>query len=187
MFKKLALISALVLLLTGCGMVSVTDANHTDHNMTVNNSDYSANDVMFAQMMIPHHQQAIDMSTIAMQKTTNQEVRKLAEKIKSEQLGEIATMQSWLEKAGQSGSGMMDHQGMGMLNDEEIRQLRIQTGVQFDALFLQGMMKHHKGAIGMANPMLESDNAEVRSFAEKLTNDQKTEITIIKQLLAILH
>ncbi|NBQ98620.1 MAG: DUF305 domain-containing protein, partial [Microbacteriaceae bacterium] len=74
MFKKLALISALVLSLSGCGLVSVTDANHTEHNMKLNNSDYSANDVMFAQMMIPHHQQAVDISTIALQRSTNQEV-----------------------------------------------------------------------------------------------------------------
>ena len=60
MFRKLALVSALVLSLSGCGLVSVTDANHMDHGMMDdNNSQYSSNDLMFAQMMIPHHQQAI--------------------------------------------------------------------------------------------------------------------------------
>jgi len=187
MFKKLALISALVLSLSGCGLVSVTDANHTEHNMKLNNSDYSANDVMFAQMMIPHHQQAVDISTIALQRSTNQEVRNLAEKIRAEQTAEIVTMRSWLAKANQPETNNMNHMGSGMLSDADIRQLRVTSGVAFDALFMQDMMKHHQGAIQMTNPALESDSQEVRDFAKQLIQNQKTEITIMKQLLAILR
>lgn len=187
MFKKLVLITALVLSLAGCGMVSVSDANHSDPNPKLNNSDFSNNDVMFAQMMIPHHQQAIDMATIALQKSTNPEIKNLAQQIRSEQTTEISTMQSWLTKAGQTEGDSMGNMGMGMLSDEEMRQLRLNTGVQFDALFLQGMLKHHQGAIQMANPVLESDNKEVRDFATNITETQKREIVIMKQLQSVLH
>ena len=121
MFRKLALVSALVLSLSGCGLVSVTDANHMDHGMMDdNNSQYSSNDLMFAQMMIPHHQQAIEMSNLAETRATNKEVLSLARTIKAEQAPEIEQMKSWLKAAGQSEMGMEDHMGMGMLTEEEI-------------------------------------------------------------------
>ena len=91
MFRKLALVSALVLSLSGCGLVSVTDANHMDHGMMDDNtSQYSSNDLMFAQMMIPHHQQAIDISNIALKTSKDSELLDLASTIIKAQTAEIA-------------------------------------------------------------------------------------------------
>ena len=76
---------------------------------TSSNDDFSANDIMFAQMMIPHHEQAIEMSDLALQNSTNPEIRDLATKIKGEQAPEIELMESWTDS--HMGSHMDSHAG----------------------------------------------------------------------------
>ena len=187
MFRKLALVSALVLSLSGCGLVSVTDANHMDHGMMDDNtSQYSSNDLMFAQMMIPHHQQAIELANLAETRATNQEVLSLARTIKAEQAPEIEQMKSWLKVAGQSEMNMSDHMGMGMLTEEEISTLAKAKGKEFEFLFLKDMIEHHKGAILMAESVLDSQNQEVRDFAKKIKQTQSNEITAMKQLQVVV-
>lgn len=149
-------------------------------------SQYSANDIMFAQMMIPHHQQAVEMSDLALSISTNPEILALAAQIKGAQAPEIREMKQWLNEAG---AGMVMNHDMemgGMLTDEEIATLSKSNGVTFDRLFLEGMIGHHEGAIAMVNMIKESKNSAVKKFGEKVVAAQSAEILLMKKYLAIL-
>lgn len=174
MFKPAALkalIAALGLaLLTGCSFIS--------------NNTYSMNDQMFAVMMIPHHEQAIEMSDLALTRSSNAEVLALAKQIKAEQAPEIEEMKTW-----GTGGDHTGHSGMtmgGMLSQREIDELKAAQGVAFDRLFLTGMIAHHEGAIEMAQDILDSKNPKVRDFGAKVIEVQAAEIAKMKELLAQL-
>ena len=148
--------------------------------------EFSANDIMFAQMMIPHHQQAVDMSDLALARSTNPQILALATQIKAAQAPEIAEMKHWLDDAN---AGMvMDHEMSmsGMLSDEEIAALGKSKGAAFDRLFLQGMIGHHEGAISMVNMIKKSNNLKIRKFGESVVKTQSAEITLMKSYLSAL-
>lgn len=156
------------------------------HSSDSSKSEYSGDDIMFAQMMIPHHQQAVDMSDIALKKSKNPQVLKLAEEIKAAQAPEISQMKSWLTSAGQS---LMGDHGMsmdGMLSDNEIEQLRQATGIAFDKLFLTGMIAHHEGALSMVSMIEDSENEEAKTLAQNIKVSQSAEIDLMKRYLAEL-
>lgn len=138
---------------------------------------------MFAEMMIPHHEQAIVMSDIALTNTTNPEILKLAQEIKDAQAPEIAQMKSW---DGVDASTHMGHTMMGMLEEQEIANLRAATGKEFDRLFLEGMIKHHEGAIDMAEMIDDSKNSEVAELGKAIIATQTAEIKYMQSLLANL-
>jgi uncharacterized protein (DUF305 family) len=150
------------------------------HSGSNTNSAYSANDIMFAQMMIPHHQQAIVMSDLALKTSTNPDVLELAQQIKAAQAPEIEQMKGWLRAAGTS---LMGAHGMamdGMLSDSEIATLKGSTGSTFDKLFLQGMIGHHEGALTMVSMIRNSENAEARKLAQDIQLSQSAEIDLMK-------
>ncbi len=156
------------------------------HSSDSSKSEYSSNDIMFAQMMIPHHQQAVDMSDIALKNSKNPQVLKLAEEIKAAQAPEISQMKSWLTSARQS---LMGDHGMsmdGMLSDDEIVQLRQATGIAFDKLFLTGMIAHHEGALSMVSMIEDSENEEAKTLAQNIKVSQSAEIDLMKRYLAEL-
>jgi uncharacterized protein (DUF305 family) len=147
---------------------------------------FSPADIMFAQMMIPHHQQAVDMSELALEKTTDPDVRALAEQIRDAQASEIELMEGWLDDAeggmslGQNDMGM----GMGgMLSEDEMSALEDATGAEFERLYLEGMIEHHEGAIRMAQMILNSENPEVKALGEAIVESQTAEIEQMKQML----
>lgn len=149
-------------------------------------SQYSANDIMFAQMMIPHHEQAIEMSDYALSTSNNKFVLAMAAQIKAAQAPEIEQMKKWLEDAN---AGMvMDHDmGMGgMLSDQELATLKASKGDTFDRHFLKGMIAHHEGAIAMVNMIARSDNEEARALAASITKSQKAEIKSMQDYLDTL-
>lgn len=150
------------------------------------NSDFSQQDVMFAQMMIPHHQQAVDIGTLAETRAENSDVKTLAAEIKSEQGPEISQMKTWIESAG---AGMeMDHEMpmSGMLSESDLAALSKATGVNFDRLFLSSMIAHHEGAIQMASMVTTSKNAEARKLGEAIVESQTAQIVYMKELFKSL-
>lgn len=164
------LLTLTAVILTGCSFIS--------------NNTYSMNDQMFAAMMIPHHEQAIEMSDLALTRSTNPELLALAQQIKDAQAPEIEEMKKWGENLDH-----MSHSGMtmgGMLSQSEIDELKAAQGVAFDRLFLQGMIAHHEGAIEMAQDVLESKNSHVRDFASNIITVQAKEIEQMKAMLAKL-
>jgi uncharacterized protein (DUF305 family) len=147
-------------------------------------AEFSNADIMFAQMMIPHHQQALDMSELALQLAQSPELLDLAAQIRDEQDPEIAQMRSWLTSSGASEDmGHASHGMDGMLTEEQMAQLLSATGADFERLFLEGMIGHHEGAIAMAQMVLDSDNPEVRALAEAIVSSQQTQIDYMRTLL----
>lgn len=169
---------------------SMMDAGHNSSMMNSSNaSEFSTADVMFAQTMTAHHQQAVEMSDLALATSTNLDVRALAQKIRDAQAPEITLMKSWLDKAGST--TMMGHSmndmGMGMagmMTDTEMTALKNATGANFDTLFLEGMIAHHEGAIQMATMVKNSTNPDVKKLAEAIVSSQSAEIAEMKMMLA---
>ena len=149
-------------------------------------SDLSQNDVMFLQMMIPHHEQAVEMSTLAETNSTNPELLALAARIKAAQAPEIELMKNLLTDAGQA--MMMDHSmgDNGMMGMDDMSALAVATGKDFDVLYLTGMIAHHEGAIDMTKPVANSENMEVKTLAENIITSQTAEIAEMTKLLATL-
>ena len=167
--KRLVLALVSLLILTGCATSSENS-----------NGAFSSQDIMFAEMMIPHHEQAIEMSELALKNTGNPDVLALAEQIRGAQEPEIELMKSWpgVDLGGHSG-----HTMMGMLDENELEMLRVTTGADFDRLFLEGMIKHHEGAIDMAEMINDSKNPEVAKLGKAIIESQSSEIAAMKALL----
>jgi uncharacterized protein (DUF305 family) len=139
---------------------------------------------MFAQMMIPHHQQAIDMSALAEARALSPAVKALASKISSEQGPEIEQMRSWL-KAANAPTEMGHQMSMdGMLSEAELERLTNASGAEFDELFILGMIAHHEGAIEMAQMVVDSKNLEARELGTIIVKIQTLEIAELKALLS---
>ena len=153
--------------------------------MMGDSAGFSPADIMFAQMMIPHHQQAVDMSELAIEKAVDPDVRALAEQIRDAQAPEIELMESWLDEAGvRMSMGSDAGMGMGgMLGEDDMTALEDATGADFDRLFLEGMIEHHEGAIQMAQMVLDSENPEVKALGEAIVESQTAEIEQMKQVL----
>ena len=177
--------------LAGCTInLGGNDSNGMmDGGMMGNNksaSAFSGTDIMFAQMMIPHHQQAVDMSTLAETRTTNPEVLALAKQIKDAQAPEIKQMTAWIESSGSS-TDMGHDMGMGgMLTDEQMTALENAQGAAFDKLYLEGMIGHHEGALQMATMIENSSNSEAKELAANIIKSQSAEIEKMKQMLEAL-
>jgi uncharacterized protein (DUF305 family) len=187
--KKVVLVVPLVVVLVGLGLTGCTinigspDSEHSHGMMSQNDSLFSSADIMFAQMMIPHHQQAVDMGTLAETRASDSEVKALAAQIKSEQTPEIEQMKSWLDKAG-AGMNMGHDMGMGgMLSATEMTSLKAATGKEFDRLYVQGMIGHHEGAIAMANMVIDSSNSEVQALGKAIIDSQTKQIETLKTIL----
>lgn len=167
---------------------SSMSGDHMGHDMSNSKvSDLSSADIMFLQMMIPHHQQAIEMSKLAATNSQNPELLTLAEKIKTDQSAEISMMRNWLSIAGASEDmGQMSHGMSGMLSDEDLKKLQSSTGKDFDKRWLQAMTGHHDGAIGMADMIKDAKNAKVKAFGSKIIADQSAQIEQMKIMLAQL-
>ena len=184
---SIALVVVAALTVTGCG--SDTD---TDDSSGSSGAQFNDADVTFAQSMIPHHEQAVGMATMARESASSSEVRQLADTIEAAQGPEIDTMTGWLEDWGQEVSaddsmGGMDHSdgGMsGMMTDEDMESLGAATGAEFDQMFLEMMIEHHTGAIEMAQTVQQDgENPDAVELAEKIEADQTDEIAQMEDLL----
>ena len=142
-------------------------------------------DIMFLDMMIPHHAQAVAMSKLASTNGASPRVQQLADAIAAAQEPEIQQMQSWLDQAhapDMMGDGHMSMSGI--LSASQMKQLAAARGGEFDRLYLEGMIGHHQGAIQMAQQVIDAgDNAVVISLAQKIIAAQTAEITQMQSML----
>lgn len=153
--------------------------NHGAHSMSM-----GGDEAMFLQMMIPHHQQAIVISDLAISISKNEDILKLANQIKGAQAPEIDQMKSWLKAAGLGEDpGHSMHAMAGMLTDSQLEQLKNSTGKDFDRQFLSGMIAHHQGAVEMVRMIENSSDLKLRDFGEQINQSQSSEIAVMKQLL----
>ena len=156
-------------------------------------------DVDFMQGMILHHAQAVEMTAMIPSHTQNKDLSSLGARISSSQSDEIKFMKRWLAARGESVakampkmSGMdMSHDSMarmpGMLTPQQMDALRKAKGVEFDRLFLEGMIQHHDGALTMVTNLFDSagagQDAELFNFATEADNSQRAEIHIMENML----
>ena len=170
--KSLALIAAALLMLSGCANTPGDQG-----------SNFSESEQMFAQMMVPHHEQAIEMAELAQTRAENPEVLEIAAKIKAGQEPEIQIMQGWVAESDGHGSHA-GHGGMdGMLSEAELEELSQASGTEFEKLFLEGMIKHHEGALAMLSMLEGSENQVVVDLREQIRVAQEAEIAEMKALL----
>jgi len=154
------------------------------------NADHNQADVMFAQMMIPHHAQAVEMSDIILAKQgLPAEVTALATKIKAAQAPEIDQMTGWLN-SWNAPTAMGDHAGhgmTGMVDDAGIDKLKSAPGTEAAKLFLEQMISHHEGAIDMAQQEIGAGKfPDAVKLGHDIVDAQQAEITQMKQLQATL-
>ena len=152
-------------------------------------SSFGVQEVMFAQMMIPHHKQAIQMSKFALANSSNPKVLALARNIIKAQTSEVVRMNRWLKvaKAGVAGGthvGMQDMQGM--LTDQQLKALGTLKGSKFDRLYLSQMVFHHLGALQSVSIIAKSRNIEAKALAASIKSTQSTEISVMKSMLAAI-
>jgi uncharacterized protein (DUF305 family) len=149
-------------------------------------------DVEFAQMMILHHQGALDMAVAAEGRAKTEAVQDIAARIQFAQQPEIDLMTSWLEAwgeeppSGEDDMGGMDHSGghTGMADADQMQQLE-DAGPEFDRMFLEMMIVHHQGAITMAEEQqANGENPQAIELAGTIVADQSDEIAEMEQLLA---
>ncbi len=181
-------VAAMSLLLAGCG--GSHDMDDMGMATPSGTSGASAADAMFAQMMIPHHEQAVEMSTLAETRASSPEITELAAEIKAAQQPEIDQMTGWLEEWGMpvmSGMDAMDEHGghgmSGMLTADQMQQLADAQGPEFDRLFAEFMILHHEGAIDMAEDVVDSKDPRVATLAAEIISTQAEEIAQLQAFL----
>ena len=184
-----AALAVVGLFLTACSSdTSVTESSET----TQATVEANGADVMFAQMMIPHHEQAIVMADLAVGRAEDPRLIDLASQIKAAQGPEIELMASWLQTWGapriSGDEAMMSHgsHGMeGMLSDDQLDALASTSGATFDALFAEYMIEHHEGAVAMANDVLaQGSDAGVAQLAQEIILTQEAEIEQLRSFLS---
>jgi uncharacterized protein (DUF305 family) len=153
-------------------------------------------DTKFMQGMIGHHAQALEMAALVYTNTTTPDMQLLAKRIEVSQLDEIGMMKTWLTSRGEAlpdehAHHAGDHALMpGMLTQAEMQRLAAAKGTEFDRLFLEGMIKHHQGALTMVKELFSApragQDAEIFAFASDVDADQSMEIDRMSAMLARL-
>ena len=195
-FRSLATIALLSALgLAACGSDAASPAVKAPISTTAGDAPATSGafnnaDVAFAQGMIPHHEQAIEMADVALDPTVKagEKVVDLARRIKAGQDPEIALMTDWLTTWGQPiqvDMSAMDMSAMdGMMSVDEMDSLGKMNAAEFDKMWMTMMTRHHEGAIAMAETVkTASSNAEVLTLADAVISAQKSEIAEMKDLL----
>lgn len=191
--RRIAVVSTALLaslVLVGCsttmGGMGMGDDDRDD---SIGSSDSSAAfnnaDVMFAAMMIPHHEQAIEMSDALLAKSgIDDRIVTLAEQITAAQQPEIELMQGWLDDW-DTGMGDMGGMNDGMMSDDDMAALEAASGADAGRVYLEQMIVHHEGAIDMANDILDDgESADVATLARSIVTSQTAEIVTMKEILA---
>jgi len=188
--------------LAACGTTGSEQAQPSTTTSVSATEAHNDADATFALHMIPHHQQAIEMSDMVLSKQgLDPRIVELATRIKAEQQPEINAMQSWLKQwqlpteGMQPSEGMSPHGGMpgmdtmpgmaGMMSEQDMTALQNAQGTEAGTLFLKQMIRHHQGAITMAQN--EVDNGRYPAaleMARAIIVDQQAEIETMNEILA---
>lgn len=150
----------------------------------VTRSDFNDADVMFLQMMYPHHAQAIDMSKLVADRSKDQQLITLAGNIEKAQGPEMDQMTDLLESVGKPAPSADSGHMTGMMTSEQMASLAALSGADFDRMWLQMMIDHHEGAIEMSNTELKDGiNPDARKMAQAIIANQQAEITQMRGML----
>lgn len=186
--------------LAACGGGDDSGSGHNGHDASASarastsapakQGEHNAADVTFAQGMIPHHRQAVEMADLAETRAESADVRKLAAEIKKAQDPEIKTLSGWLTSWGEDvpergeGGDHAGHSMAGMMTAEEMTELEKASGKAFDTAFLDMMVKHHEGAVDMAHTeKADGSYRPAKDMADDIITSQSAEITRMNKLL----
>lgn len=183
-----ALAFGLLLGVAACGSDDSSTQSSADASTT---SELNTAEVEFAQGMIAHHEQAIEMAEMALDPNSgaSPEVVDLATRIKAAQDPEVTLMTGWLTAAGESltmdMSGGHDMMSMpGMMSADAMDELAMMTGADFDRMWLEMMIEHHEGAVEMARAEQEGGRFEPAvDLAGQIADSQAEEIATMRELL----
>lgn len=197
--SALVIVPIAALSLAACGDDGNSGESTSGHSMAPSSAgqaragQHNDQDVMFAQMMIPHHQQAIQMAKQARARASAPEVKRLAASIEKAQSPEIKQMSGWLKTwgvsmpwPGEDYMGNMDHGGgmPGMMSSQDMKRLSKLSGKAYDKAFLQMMIKHHQGAVVMAKAeQAKGTFPQAKTLAGAIITSQSAEITKMRALL----
>lgn len=174
-----------VVSLSSCSFSEYEPPGSSKIEAVENAHGFTHEDATFVNGMIPHHEQAIKMSELAVAKSSNPQVLELAKSIIDSQSEEVKTLTVWKGESNDM-PHMMGSSDMGMLGDEEMDVLSGSSGAEFDKLYLVGMIGHHEGAVEMAKVVSSTENADVKEFAGKVVSAQEAEIVKMKEILSSL-
>ena len=187
--RLLAVLAVAAAASVACG--SEPDPSAAGSSTSASEAGHNQADIEFLQGMIPHHEQAIEMSELAAERSENPAVVDLAERIRSAQQPEIDQMNGLLagwgvEAAGGGHGGGHGGGGHpGMMDDAMMAELEGARGPEFDRLFLEGMIAHHRGAVTASLTELEAGEApEAKELAQAIIDAQEAEIAEMEQLLS---
>ena len=184
-----AALLGLLILVTGCS----SDSGSTAAGSA--SSTFNKADVKFAQTMIPHHEQAVEMAdAILAKQEVPPEITQLAQQIKDAQVPEVETLRGFLASWQQplipdhSSEADKDHWAAeGDLTPEEMQALNAADAGKGQRLFLRGMIKHHKGAVGMVQKEIDNgENSDAVKLAQGIKDGQSAQIKTMETLLARL-
>ncbi|MFC7839935.1 DUF305 domain-containing protein [Streptomyces sp. NPDC057382] len=203
LFRRTAVVAAAgtaALVLAACGGDGDDSSGHGGHgsnsaspaaSASASQGQHNAADVAFAAGMIPHHRQAVEMADLAPERAQSAEVKKLAADIKKAQDPEIRTLSGWLTSWGEKvpAEGAMDHsmhggESGGMMTMQEMDQLEKTSGKAFDTAFMEMMIKHHEGAVEMAETeQADGAHGPAKKMAGQIITSQSAEIEQMNKLL----
>jgi uncharacterized protein (DUF305 family) len=190
---RLLIAVAAAVFLSSCS--NSTSDSHADHAktdepvITGQPAGYDADDVAFATNMIPHHQQAVDLSALVPDRSTNAQLVALARQISAAQQPEINVMKVFLVQWNENPDTNSGHSGhgatmQGMVDPTTMARLQSLNGADFDKLWLESMISHHQGAIEMAKAEIANgDNVDAKDLAKNVVTTQEAEIGQMKQML----
>ncbi len=146
---------------------------------------HNDNDITFAENMIPHHQQAIDLAALVPDRSSNPAVIKMAAAIAAQQEPEVNALRAMLVQWQVNSTGNSHHaMGQGMVDDATMARLKTLKGAEFDTLWLQSMIAHHQGAIEMAKAEItQGQDPDMIAMANNIVVVQQDEIGQLKQIL----
>jgi uncharacterized protein (DUF305 family) len=178
----------------GSGSTSMGSMSTAPGTSASSTATHKGADVTFATDMIPHHGQAILMADMALTDATSAQVKKLATQIKAAQDPEITTMSGWLKQWGapvpstSMSAGSMGGMSMnGMMSAAEMAKLGSASGTAFDKLWVQMMIKHHRGALEMAGAELSAgQDTAAKALAQSINDSQSKQIATMQALLGTL-
>ncbi|WP_346926179.1 DUF305 domain-containing protein [uncultured Arthrobacter sp.] len=177
---------------SGSGSSTMPGMDHGTSQATPGSSasaaDHNGSDTMFAQAMIPHHAQAVEMSDMILKKQgIDARVTALATKIKAAQAPEIEKMTGWLKDWNEPTQAPGGHSMTGMMSGDDLTKLDAAQGTEAAKLFLGQMVAHHEGAVEMANAEVRSGkNPDAIQLGKDIAASQTGEIQEMKDLLAAL-
>ncbi len=169
----------------GFGMMNWRNNTVPDQRINGNVQTAGTIDKHFIEQMIPHHEGAIAMANLALQKAKHSEIKTLAQEILKAQTSENQEMRSWYQdwfggtvpkvNTGMMGGGMMSQSGMHMGGQEDMTAL--ENASDFDKTFIEEMIPHHQLAIMMANMLQSGTNRpEMQQLAKNIISSQSKEI-----------